>query len=52
MRAAFPSGRSSSTSTRAVQLSARDQVGRQLWKLLESDVGNGSVLDLRELATG
>ncbi|HEV8115229.1 MAG TPA: SDR family NAD(P)-dependent oxidoreductase [Acidimicrobiales bacterium] len=32
------------------QLSDRDQVGRQLWALLDRDLDNGSVLDLRELA--
>jgi len=34
------------------QLSVRDQVGRQLWALLDRDLDNGSVLDLRELADG
>ncbi len=32
------------------QLSEPDQVGLQLWALLDRDLDNGSVLDLRELA--
>ena len=32
------------------QLSGSDQVGRQLWALLDRDLDNGSVVDLRELA--
>lgn len=48
---AFPKRQKFVDLHRSGQLSERDQVGRQLWALLECDrdVGNGSVLDLRNV---
>ena len=50
--ASFPERQKFLDLHRTGQLSGCDQVGRQLWALLDRDLGNGSVLDLRKLDPG